>query len=98
MIGMTNSMKFVTKSDTEYDIVQYDESYNPDAVTRVVTFASSVDISAAIQALTADELSQAKIKHVAVTIDLPPVEVESGYRTVMPDSVPMSTVYLKEVE
>lgn len=91
-------MKFVTKGGTEYKITLYEESYNEVDVQRTVTFDSSVDLPLTIAALTEDELSDAQIVHATTTVDLPPLVVESGYRAISVDSIPMSSVCFREVE
>lgn len=90
-------MKLVTKSGTEYKISSYEEVYDETSVHRTVTFDNSVDLASAIEAMTTDELSDARIEHVTVTVDLPPLAVESGYRYISSDSAPSSSVSFKEI-
>ena len=91
-------MKLVTKNNIEYKIVSYEENYNEHIVQRTITFDATVDISAAIAALTEDELSEARIEHPTTTVELPPVKIETGYRYISADSAPMSSVSLVEVK
>lgn len=90
-------MKLVTKSGTEYSIISYEENYSETNINRTVTFSPNVNLASAIQALTEDELSDARIEHVTVTVDLPPLAVESGYRYISSDSAPSSSVSFKEI-
>lgn len=90
-------MELITKSGTEYKISSYEEVYDETSVRRTVTFDNSVDLASAIEAMTTDELSDARIEHVTVTVDLPPLAVESGYRYISSDSAPSSSVSFKEI-
>lgn len=91
-------MKLVTKSGTEYSIISYEENYSETNVNRTVTFSSNVDIASVIQALTEDELSEARIEHPTTTVKLPPVKIETGYRYISADAAPMSSISLVEVK
>ena len=91
-------MKLVTKSGTEYSVISYEESYSETNVNRTVTFSSNVNLASAIQDLTEDELSEARIEHPTTTVELPPVKIETGYRYISADSAPMSSISLVEVE